>query len=68
MTCHWRTLPLLYARESDRAVAVLEAVAAPNPVKKLLRESEAFKRLVYQRKGTRSAPCSTGLTCPGASR
>ena len=51
VTCHWRTLPLLYARESDHAVSVLETVAAPNPVKKLLRESEAFKRLVYQGKG-----------------
>ncbi len=29
VTCHYRTLPLLYARESDRAVEVLEAVAAP---------------------------------------
>ncbi len=38
VTCHYRTLPLLYARESDRAVAVLESVAAPNKVKKLLKE------------------------------
>jgi hypothetical protein len=51
VTCHYRTLPLLYARESDRAVEVLETVTAPNPVKKILRESEAFKRLVYQQKG-----------------
>jgi hypothetical protein len=51
VTCHYRTLPLLYARESDHVVEVLETVTAPNPVKKILRESEPFKRLVYQRKG-----------------
>ena len=27
VTCHYRTLPLLYARESDRVVEVLEQVA-----------------------------------------
>jgi hypothetical protein len=51
VTCHWRALPLLYARESDRAVAVLEEVAAPNPMKKLLKDHEPIKRLVYQGKG-----------------
>ncbi|SIS68840.1 hypothetical protein [Phaeovulum vinaykumarii] len=51
LTCHYRTLPLLYARESDRAVAVLEAVAAPNRRKRFLRESEAMRKLVYQGKG-----------------
>ncbi len=52
VTCHWRALPLLYARESDRAVAVLEEVATPNPMKKLLREHEGVKKLVYQGKGS----------------
>ncbi len=51
VSCHYRTLPLLYARESDHAVDVLEAVTAPNPVKKILKEYEPFRRLVYQRKG-----------------
>ncbi len=51
VTCHWRTLPLLYARESDRVVEVLEAVAAPNPVKKVLKAYAPFKRMVYQGKG-----------------
>jgi hypothetical protein len=27
VTCHWRTLPLLYAREDDRVVALLEEIA-----------------------------------------
>lgn len=51
VTCHYRTFPLLYARESDRAVAVLEAVTAPNPVKKVLKEHDALKKIVYQGKG-----------------
>lgn len=50
-TCHYRTFPLLYARESDRAVAVLEEVTAPNPVKKVLKDHEPLKRIVYQHRG-----------------
>lgn len=54
VTCHYRSLPLLYARESDRVVEVLETVAAPNPVKKLLRRHEPFKKLIYNRKGAKA--------------
>ena len=53
VTCHYRTFPLLYAREGDGAVAVLEEVTAPNPVKKVLKEHEPLKRIVYQRKGAK---------------
>jgi hypothetical protein len=42
---------LLYARESDRVVEVLEAVAAPNQIKRVLKEYEPFKKLIYQGKG-----------------
>lgn len=48
VTCHYRTLPLLYARESDRAVEVLESVAAPNRIKKLLKEYAPFRKMIYQ--------------------
>ena len=51
VTCHYRTLPLLYARESDRVVKVLEAVAAPQAMKKVLKEYEPFRRMIYQGKG-----------------
>lgn len=51
VTCHWRILPLLYARESDRVVEVLEAVTAPNPVKKVLKDYPPFKKMIYQGKG-----------------
>lgn len=50
-TCHYRALPLLYARESDAAIATLEVVCAPNRIKKLLKEYEPFKRLVFQKRG-----------------
>jgi hypothetical protein len=48
VTCHYRTFPLLYARESDRAVAVLEQVTAPNRIKKLLKEYPAIRKTIYQ--------------------
>ncbi len=54
VTCHWRLLPLLYARESDRVVEVLEGVAAPNRIKKVLKEHEPMKRLIYQGRGQKA--------------
>jgi hypothetical protein len=43
--------PLLYARESDRVVEVLETVTAPNKVKKLLKGYDPIKRMIYQGRG-----------------
>lgn len=51
VTCHWRTLPLLYARESDAVVAMLEAIAANNAVKRALRLYPPFQKMIYQGKG-----------------
>lgn len=51
VSCHYRALPLLYARESDRVVQVLEELAATNRIKKVLRDHEPTKRLVYQGQG-----------------
>jgi hypothetical protein len=51
VTCHWRLMPLFYARESDMAVHVLEHVMATNAVKKVLKDHTPFKRMVYQGKG-----------------
>lgn len=51
ITCHYRNLPLLYAREGDSTVDKLEEAVAPNKLKKRLREWEAAKKLIYQRKG-----------------
>jgi len=54
VTCHYRTLPLLYARESDRAVAVLEKVTAPQRVKRVLKDYEPMKRVIYQNRGAKA--------------
>jgi len=51
VTCHYRLLPLLYARESDRAVQVLEEICAPNRIKKVLKAHDPIKFMVYHGRG-----------------
>lgn len=51
LTCHYRMLPLLYARESDAVVEALTEVTSPNKVKKWLKQYEPFKRMIYQERG-----------------
>lgn len=51
-TCHYRTLPLLYARESDTAVGVLHTLA--DDLRPILRHWGAFKRMVIQREGAKA--------------
>jgi hypothetical protein len=51
VTCHYRVLPLLYARERDDVVQVLEEAVAPNKIKKVLKTYEPFLRMVYQNRG-----------------
>lgn len=51
VTCHWRVLPLAYARESDRVIEVIEAAAAPNRIKRVLKEYEPMRRMIFQGKG-----------------
>lgn len=54
VSCHYRFLPLLYARESDAVVRAVEAALAPNKIKKVLKEYEPIKRFVLQDKGARA--------------
>ncbi len=51
VSCHWRILPLAYARESDRTIAAIEEAAAPNRVKKVLKAYEPMLRMIYQGRG-----------------
>ncbi len=51
ITCHYRLLPLLYARESDRVVEVLQEISAPNKIKKVLKQYDPMKRMIYQGRG-----------------
>ncbi|WP_298848791.1 hypothetical protein [uncultured Ruegeria sp.] len=53
VSCHYRLFPLLYARESNHVIEVLETVVAPNKVKKVLKQYEPLKKLVLQGKGER---------------
>ncbi len=51
VSCHYRLLPLLYARESEVVIDTLEEVAAPNKIKKVLKGYEPIKRMVFQGRG-----------------
>lgn len=53
-SCHYRVLPLAYAREADAVIDALEQVSAPNPVKKVLKAYEPFRRMIYQGKGRKA--------------
>ncbi len=53
-SCHYRLLPLLYAREGDAVVKVLETVAAPNRIKKVLKSYDPMKRMIFQGKGAKA--------------
>ncbi|MGR3467768.1 MAG: hypothetical protein ACU0CI_07790 [Shimia sp.] len=51
VSCHYRLLPLLYARERQEVVDLLDQIAHPNKVKKVLKGYEPFKRMIYQGRG-----------------
>lgn len=51
VSCHWRVLPLLYAREADKVVRLLEDITAPNKIKKVIKQYDPFKRMIYQGRG-----------------
>ena len=51
VSCHYRLFPLLYARENDEVVALLEEISAPNPVKKLLKNYDPIKFMIYHGRG-----------------
>jgi len=51
VSCHYRLFPLLYARESDAVVQLLEEISAPNRLKKVLKGYEPIKRMVFQGRG-----------------
>jgi len=53
VSCHYRLLPLLYARESDAAIETLETAIAPNKIKKTIKAYEPIRRMVYQKRGAK---------------
>lgn len=54
ITCHYRTFPLLYARESDTAVDLLEEIVAPNRIKKILKDYIPIRKMVYHGQGRKA--------------
>jgi len=50
-SCHYRNLSLLYARESDAVVALIEALAADPRIAPLLADDEAVQRLIVAGEG-----------------
>ncbi len=53
-SCHYRVLPLLYAREDQRVIDVLEQMTAPNKIKKVLKTYDPIRRMIYQGKGMKA--------------
>jgi hypothetical protein len=54
VTCHYRTLPLLYSRETDAVVALLEEICAPKQMRRILRDYEPVRMMVYQNRGKKA--------------
>ncbi|GLQ34621.1 hypothetical protein GCM10007939_09040 [Amylibacter marinus] len=56
ITTHYRVMSLFYATAPDTAVEFLEQLVAPNKFKKVLKNHEPFKKLIFQRKGHKIRP------------
>jgi len=54
VTCHYRTLPLLYAREPDPVVARLESLARDDALRGLMAGHAPFQRFVLDGWGARA--------------
>ena len=54
ITCHYRLFPLLYARENDRVIQILEQAAAPHHIKKVLKQYDPIKFMVYHGRGAKT--------------
>ncbi len=53
ISCHYRFLPLLYARQSDHVIRVLEKVAAADGIRQVLDGYAPIRRMVYEGQGDR---------------
>lgn len=51
VSCHYRSLPLLYARESEAVVAAVETLATDRELRRLLHDWEPARKLLLQGKG-----------------
>lgn len=51
---HWRQMPLFFAIAPDDEIETLNRIAAPNRVKKVLKQHEPFRRFIFQGAGPRT--------------
>lgn len=51
VTCHWRVLPLMFAREGDRAVEMMRRVAAQSAVRPVLQKYPPARKMLYEGQG-----------------
>ena len=51
VTCHWRALPLLYAKAPESVLSLLSEVSRPNWIKKALKGHPPFRRMIFQNRG-----------------
>lgn len=51
VSCHYRVFPMLYARESDAVVKLVEEIVSPNKIKKVVKRFEPIQRMVLQGRG-----------------
>lgn len=51
LTCHWRLMPLLYAREGDHVIEVLERVTAMADVGPALKSHPPFRKMIWKGEG-----------------
>lgn len=54
LLCHYRSLPLLYARESDAVVELLDNVARRKELRRLLRDWEPAREMIYRNRGAKA--------------
>lgn len=54
VSCHYRYMALLYARESDEVIDFVTEIASPNQVKRVLKEYDPMKRFIFQNKGNKA--------------
>jgi hypothetical protein len=68
-SCHYRNLSLLYARETDAVVALIEGLAADPRIAPLVAEDEAVQRLILAGEGRgRIRPLFAGVDPPPPER
>ena len=68
ISLHWRAMPLFYAKASDDRLAKLQDVVRPNKIKKVLKNHEPFRRMIYQNRGQKVRALFDQANLPNAEK